>query len=367
MRINDYGLGDVVANFAKAVGIQRPCKGCKDRQKKLNEWGRRSFIGRMVAFPLVVKAALVNKVTTAVNDEVGDALNLVRILNCAHAKIKTAVKKDDGTYVYVPGTEADVVAYLKNSIVNPDPMHPHLPEDERFLRSLNLDGREMLAGWEHDMHIKPMDIAKPFGGVGYVLVLKAKNSQDVLISDSHGVIYRMQTAIPPAASSLETAAHARAVSWDRFAGTIPAASKAKSYLKAVSLRLMERNPRLICGIYWCLNCVSPRCNNQCCSVAYCYCETRIADCGCGGSFCTTNPIGCYGGCSKCYDLSCNQLIGNNCFAAFANPGVGDCGWCGWTNADGTDCSNAQACTHLPGPRVYCCCPSTDSCGCSGGY
>jgi len=31
------GLGDTIAKLTKAVGI-KPCGGCKDRQKKLNEW-----------------------------------------------------------------------------------------------------------------------------------------------------------------------------------------------------------------------------------------------------------------------------------------------------------------------------------------
>jgi hypothetical protein len=38
------GLGDMVAAVTKAVGI-KPCGGCLERQKALNEWGKIIGIG----------------------------------------------------------------------------------------------------------------------------------------------------------------------------------------------------------------------------------------------------------------------------------------------------------------------------------
>jgi hypothetical protein len=35
-------LGDLVADFTKAIGIKKPCDACKRRQEKLNELHRRA-------------------------------------------------------------------------------------------------------------------------------------------------------------------------------------------------------------------------------------------------------------------------------------------------------------------------------------
>jgi hypothetical protein len=35
-------LGDIVADFTKAIGVTKPCAGCKKRQEKLNELHRRA-------------------------------------------------------------------------------------------------------------------------------------------------------------------------------------------------------------------------------------------------------------------------------------------------------------------------------------
>ena len=34
-------LGDIVADFTKALGFKKPCKGCKRRRDKLNNLHRR--------------------------------------------------------------------------------------------------------------------------------------------------------------------------------------------------------------------------------------------------------------------------------------------------------------------------------------
>jgi|SRR6266850_5135601 len=79
--MNDYGLGDVLKRCTQAVGI-KPCKGCEERAEKLNTWGRRSFVGRIItaAVGLFVAPKVLDAATTENNFQ---AVRLLRFLNTA--------------------------------------------------------------------------------------------------------------------------------------------------------------------------------------------------------------------------------------------------------------------------------------------
>jgi hypothetical protein len=353
MKPNDYGLGDVVKSMTTAVGI-KPCSGCQQRADALNAWSRRSFVGKALMAPFVLKASVLRTIAAATDDEVADALELVRTLDLIHVQIKSVVSNGDGTHSHIAGSRDAMLAFLKTQVDNAD----ITTKEGQFLKTLDPynANNEILAGWVYDLDVKPPVVmadgskSKDFGP-GYVLVLVEKSGPNIIISDQNGVIFRSQTKILQTAKETSNAAsYPGAIPWTKFSDTVSLFEKSRTYLRSVKFR-MKSSPQS--GIFWCLHFSN---NSQ----QYCYCQTLLADGGCQG-FCVVGSISCPG-CIGCYDsLCCPTGIGNN--ACIKHPGAPDCGWCIWANYDGQDCNACTVCTEVLGSPICCKCPIPSQCGC----
>jgi hypothetical protein len=345
---NDYGLGDVIKRATAVVGF-KPCTGCQKRAEWLNDWGRRSFIGRALMFPFILKASFARAVTSVIDGDISNGLAMIRLLNVAQVRITTIVSNPDGSHLHVPGSKAAMLAYLAAEVQEADAT----TADGAFLRILapNDPNSEALAGWIVDFDVKPGS---------YVLINSRKVDQanpnatrDVLITDENGVIYRSQVSAPtqPTAASLDVAsAFPGAVPWDKFAATQGTLSKARSLFKTVVYRFNSGRPDVS-------NCIITH------SSTYCYCTELVSQGGCGGLFCQVGRISCPGclNCLNWVDCCPTGLIYNGCFK---NPGAGDCGWCAWFLADGKDCSKCRNCPEVAGTDNCCRCPIPRQCGCT---
>jgi len=196
MRANDYGLGDIIKAATTKVGI-KPCSGCQRRAEMLNEWSRRSFLGKAIMFPFLLKASLAMAVTNIIDGDVKAAINLMRALNTATASLQTRVENPDGTHTLNVPTKADILAALTQNAKEADPTK----RDGAFLKSLAPTDRngEILSGWITDIDARPH---------GYVIVTSRKVDQnnlsarrDVLITDNMGVILRAYVYGPAQATA----------------------------------------------------------------------------------------------------------------------------------------------------------------------
>src|SRR5260221_11867345 len=78
-RIREMLLGDRIKKFTEALGFQ-PCGSCQKRAATLNDWSRRSFIGRAVTAMVAVPLSKMTAALTPVNPE-QDVVDLMRLLN----------------------------------------------------------------------------------------------------------------------------------------------------------------------------------------------------------------------------------------------------------------------------------------------
>ena len=155
-------LGDRIAEVTTALGIP-PCDGCEKRKAALNAWSRRGFIGTIAT---AVAAWQIPKVAAGTASD-HDAIRVLRFLNTALGW--------HGLYIPLPdlmGTDAvvrlkDSPAAEKNGIGN------------NFMSSLNIEGREILPGWQ---------LQYTTDGKGYSASIKSNDGNFTFTTDEKGII-----------------------------------------------------------------------------------------------------------------------------------------------------------------------------------
>lgn len=182
----------------------------------LNEWGRRSFLGKAVMSLALMRTSFLRGFTTPQEKDALNALELTRVLIVSEMKFFNFEFADGPHYKYVGqaellGTDEPGLGWF----IQTDEVKGHKTAGGAAVRSLTPGDRhgEVLAGWITEVYAEP----KRF------IIINSKKidtanpnaSRDVFVSDQDVVIYRAKVygPIQPAASSLAKASD--------FPGAVP--------------------------------------------------------------------------------------------------------------------------------------------------
>jgi hypothetical protein len=202
-------LGDRVKKFTAALGVQ-PCGPCQKRAAALNDWSRRSFLGRAVAAAVTIPLSRMTAALTPVNPE-QDVVDLMRLLNTIQFGLTIKHHDHEHPEVRVYGSKAEMLGTEEPGLAWQMNNHPGPHSD--LVNPGSLTG-EIYPWWILDFAPKPD---------GYLMSLIEKSGpmRKVFVTDESVIIYRTdvaENAIP--SLSLKNFKHAAeypgAVAFDRY-------------------------------------------------------------------------------------------------------------------------------------------------------
>jgi len=175
----------------------------------LNEWSRRTFLGRAVAAVIAIPLSKITAASPPPNPD-QDALDLMRWLNTIQVGIESMNHDHKHPEIRNYGSKAEMLGNQEPGLTWQ--IHTHV--DSLLGPKLNPDSPtgEVLPGWTLDFASKPN---------GYVMALVEKSgaSRKVFVTDEHVIIYRTdvaENAIPSLREFKQASEYPGAVGFDRY-------------------------------------------------------------------------------------------------------------------------------------------------------
>jgi hypothetical protein len=202
---DDYGIGDAIRKVTSSLSIQ-PYAGCERRIKMLNEWGRRSFLGKALMSLILMKTSFLRGFTTPQEKDALDALELTRVLIVTEMKFFYFEYPDGQHHKYVG--QAELLGIDEPGLgwfIQSDEVKTDTTAGGAAVRALTPGDRhgEVLAGWITEVYVEPQR---------YIIITSKKvdpanpaAARDVFITDELNGIYRARIFGPmqPSAANLQ--------------------------------------------------------------------------------------------------------------------------------------------------------------------